>query len=191
MEELTDIKKELQQELHATQQHVEQHSRFNSDVWRRSVKRSTRSLYRWNILCVVILFLIMGASLSLLCLEDRWPWWLVVPTALFFGVMIVDNLLVTRGMARPDVSSREGLRSLRESVQASTNMTRWRQWFYRGYGNLLTVLMYLFLWFNDRSEFVSLLVVGLLCYPFGYFAGKRVKRRYDELGEEVDELLKE
>ena len=110
---------------------------------------------------------------------------------MFFGVMIVDNLVITRGMARPDVYSREGLLSLRESVQASSNMTRWRKWFYRGFGALLMVLLYVFLWFNDRDQFVILLIVGLSSSLFGNLAAKRVKRHYDELGEEVDALLQE
>lgn len=191
MEQNLDIKQELQQELSGLQHHVQQHSTFDSSVWRRSVKRFTNRLYRRNILCVVFLALMMGACLSLLSLGGRWPWWLVVPTAVFFGVMIVDNLVITRGMARPDVYSREGLLSLRESVQASSNMTRWRKWFYRGFGALLMVLLYVFLWFNDRDQFVILLIVGLSSSLFGNLAAKRVKRHYDELGEEVDALLQE
>ena len=49
MEQYEDIKNELQQELQDLQQNVEQHSSFNKDVWRRAVKRYTRSLYRQNI----------------------------------------------------------------------------------------------------------------------------------------------
>lgn len=191
MEQNLDIKQELQQELSGLQHHVQQHSTFDSNVWRRSVKRFTGRLYRRNILCVATLALMMGACLSLLSLGDRWPWWLVVPTAVFFGVMIVDNLIITRGMARPDVYSREGLLSLRKSIEASTSMTRWRKWFYRCFGALLMVLLYVFLWFNDREEFVILLIIGLSSFFFSNLASKRVKRRYDELGEEVDELLKE
>lgn len=191
MEQNLDLKQEMQQELRGLQQEIAEHSTFRTDVWRRSVKRFTRDLYRRNIVCVVFLALMMGACLSLLSLGGRWPWWLVVPTSVFFGVMIVDNLIVTRGMARPDVYSREGLQSLSESIKASTTMTRWRKWFYRGFGTLVLVAFFIHLWSTDRSEFVPLLIICISSSLFGRLASKRVKRRYDELGEEVDTLLKE
>ena len=191
MEQKDDFKLELQQELRDLQQEIGQHSTFNAEVWRRSVKRYTRSLYRQNILCVVFLAVMMSVCLGILYFIAHWPWWFIVPSIVFFSVMIIDNLLVTRGMARPDVGSKEGLQSLRASIQASTSLKRWRIWFYRGFGTLLSALMYIYLWFNDRSLFFTILFVSLICFPAGRLAAKRVKNRYDELGEEIDELLKE
>ena len=191
MEQNNYIKQELQQELRNLQQEIEQHSTFNTEVWQSSVKRYTLSLYRQNILCVVFLILIMGASLGVLYFGAHWPWWLVVPYILFFSVMVVDNLVVTRGMARPDVGSKDGLRSLRASVQTSNTMKRWRKWFYQGFGTLIGLASYIYLWFNDHVLFFSVLFAGIICLPIGYISAKRVKKRYEELGEEIDELLKE
>ena len=191
MEQNNDIKQELQQELHNLQQEIEQHSTFNTVVWRRAVKRYTRSLYRQNILCVVFLAVMMSASLLFLYLESYWPWWLVMPYVLFFSVLIIDNLVVTRGMAHPDWESKDGIRSLRACIQASSSMKRWRAWFYRGFGAIVLTLTYIYLWFNDRQMFITILISCLICLPLIYLAGKRMKKRYDELGEEIDELLKE
>ena len=48
MEQYEDIKSELQQELHDLQQNVEQHSTFNNDAWRETVKQSSNELYWHN-----------------------------------------------------------------------------------------------------------------------------------------------
>ena len=191
MEQKDDFKLELQQELRGLQQEIGQHSTFNAEVWRRSVKRYTRSLYRQNILCVVFLAVMMSVCLGILYFVAHWPWWVIVPSIVFFSVMIIDNLWVTRGMARPDLESKEGLRSLRDSVKTSSNSNRWRIWFYRGFGIFDLALTDIYLWFNDRSLFFTMLIVSIICFPFGKSTAKRVKNRYDELGEEIDELLKE
>ncbi len=190
MEQYEDIKNELQQELRDLQQNVEQHSSFNKDVWRRAVKRYTRSLYRQNILCVVFLFVMMSASLLFLYLESYWPWWLIMPYVLLFSVLIIDNLVVTRGMAHPDWESKDDIRSLRACIQASSSMKRWRVWFYRGFGAIVLTLTYIYIWFNDRQMFVTLLISSLIAFPFGYLTAKRVNKRFKDLGEEIDELLK-
>lgn len=191
MEQYENIKSELQQELRDLQQNVEQHSTFNKDVWRRAVKRYTRSLYRQNILCVVFLFVMMSASLLFLYLESYWPWWLIMPYVLLFSVLIIDNLVVTRGMAHPDWESKDGIRSLRACIQASSSMKRWRVWFYRGFGAIVLTLTYIYIWFNDRQMFVTLLVSSLIAFPFGYLTAKRVNKRFKDLSEEIDELLKD
>ena len=192
MEQKDDIKLKLQQELRGLQQEIGQHSTFNAEVWRRSVKRYTRSLYRQNILCVIFLAVMMSACLFGLSIDSYWPWWLIIPYVVLFSVLIIDNLVLTRGMARPDVESKEGLRSLRASIQEGTKKRRWRIWFYRGFGALVLTLTFIYLWFNDRQMFFTLLISSLICsLPLGYRIGQRVKKRYDELGEEIDELLKE
>ena len=94
MEQKDDIKLELQQELRGLQQEIGQHSTFNAEVWRKAVKRYTRSLYRQNILSVVFLVVMLGVSYSILVLVAHWPWWLVVPGVLFFCVLIIDNLII-------------------------------------------------------------------------------------------------
>ena len=104
----------------------------------------------------------------------------------------MDNLIITRGMARPDVESKEGLLSLRATIQTNTNKKRWRIWLYRGFGALVLLAIYIYLWFNDRSMFFNMLItIIVVCIPVSRRVGKRVKKRYDELGEEIDELLKE
>ena len=191
MEQNNEFKQELQQELLGMQQEIEQHSTFNTEVWRRSVKRYTRSLYRQNILCVVFLAVMMSVCIGMLYFVAHWPWWVITPSILYFSVLIIDNLMVTRGMAHPDVERKEGLRSLRETVKVSSNSNRWRIWFYRGFGIFDIALTDIYLWFNDRSLFFTMLIASILSFPFSKFAAKRVKNRYDELGEEIDELLKE
>ena len=191
MEQKDDFKLELQQELRGLQQDIEQHSTFNTEVWRRSVKRYTRSLYRQNILSVVFLVVMLGVSYSILVLVAHWPWWLVVPGVIFFCVLIIDNLIITRGMAHPDVESKEGLLSLRATIQANTNKKRWRIWFYSSFAALFLLATYIYLWFNDRPMFFNIVFVNLISIPVGRRAAKRMKNRYDELIEEIDELLKE
>lgn len=191
MEPNNEFKQELQQELLGMQQEIEQHSTFNTEVWRRSVKRYTRSLYRQNILCVVFLAVMMSVSIGILYIVAHWPWWVIIPTIVYFSVLIIDNLVITRGMAHPDVESKEGLRSLRDNVKASCSSNRWRTWFYRGFGIFGLVLIDIYLWFNDRPLFFTLLFTCIICFPIGRFTSKRVRNRYNELTEEIDELLKE
>lgn len=195
MEQNNDLKQELQQELLGLQQEIEQHSTFNKEIWRRSVKRYTRSLYRQNILCVVFLAVMMGASLGILYFVGHWPWWVIIPDVLFFGVVIADNLIATRGMARPDVGSKEGLRSLRACIQDSSSRKSWRVIIYRICGICLSLLTAIYLWFNDRSLLISLAITVIITSLVFRFSGpsflKRIKNRYNELGEEIDELLKE
>ncbi|MBO4738415.1 MAG: hypothetical protein J5606_02510 [Bacteroidales bacterium] len=191
MEQNNDIKEELQQELHCLQQEIEQHSTFNPEVWKRSVRRYTRSLYRKNIFCIILLTVMMSVSIGFLSVYGEWPWWVIVPYIVFFGVMIVDNLVATRGMARPNVGSKEGLRSLRECVQMNSTLNFWRRLFYYGFGTIVLTVTFIYLWFYDRQICVSVLISTIICSPIGYVVSKRVKKRYNELGEEIDELLKE
>ena len=48
-----------------------------------------------------------------------------------------------------------------------------------------------YLFFYDRSMFFTLLVSGLSSIPVVIKTSKRVKKRFDELNEEIDELLNE
>ena len=75
MEQYEDIKSELQQELHDLQQNVEQHSTFNSDAWRETVKQSSNELYWINAIfagAAIVITIALTVALTLI----KWPWWL-------------------------------------------------------------------------------------------------------------------
>ena len=190
MEQYEDIKRELQQELHDLQQNVEQHSTFRNDVWRRAVKRHSRRLYWQNLFCAIFLVIIITASNIVLILED-WPWWLLLPIDLFICALVVESFIVTNGLRKADVQSREGLLSLRESVHKSTTYSKRKRILIQVIGIIGSVMIYAYLFFNDRLMFFTLLIASLVAFPVGRLTGKRVKKRYDELDEEIDELLKE
>lgn len=190
MEQTTDIKNELQQELQGLQQHVEQHSTFHSDVWRRSVKRYSGHLYWLNMVCVVFLVGVMVFA-SIAFILDNWPWWLVAALDLFMGGMLVESIVVTKGLRKADVQSRNGLLSLRDSVQKSTTYSKRKRRLFGIVGYVLIAVFDVYLFFHDRQAFVSVLIASIVCLPFGRVTAKRVKKRYDDLGEEIDELLKD
>ena len=189
MEQYEDIKSELQQELQDLQQNVEQHSTFNKEVWRRAVKRHSRHLYMQNLLSVIFLVVIITASNFILC--DYWPWWLLLPSDLFLGWITLDSLIATNGLRKADAQSREGLLSLRDSIQKSTTYSKRKRIVIQVVGIIISLLIYVYLFFYDRSMFFTLLVSGLLSIPVVIKTSKRVKKRFDELNEEIDELLKE
>ena len=189
MEQYEDIKSELQQELHDLQQNVEQHSSFNREVWQRAVKRHSRHLYMQTLFSVIFLVVIITASNFILC--EYWPWWLLLPSDLFLGWITLDSLIATNGLRKADAQSREGLLSLRDSIQKSTTYSKRKRIVIQVVGIIISLLIYVYLFFYDRSMFVTLLVSGLLSIPVVIKTSKRVKKRFDELNEEIDELLKE
>ena len=188
MEQYDDIKYELQQELQDLQQNVEQHSTFHSDVWRQTVKQSSRELYWQNTVGAVLLAVIMVAGTVALALI-KWPWWLILLFDLYFGWLLVDSLIATIGLRKADVQSRKGLLSLRESIGTYSKRKRT---IIRIIGILLFVVFEVCLLFYDRSAFFSMLIFGgLLFFPFGRKETERVTKHYDELSEEINELLNE
>ena len=189
MEQYEDIKSELQQELHDLQQNVEQHSTFNREVWQRAVKRYSKHLYMQNLLSVIFLVVIITASNFILC--EYWPWWLLLPSDLFLGWITLDSLIATNGLRKADAQSREGLLSLRDSIQKSTTYSKRKRIVIQVVGIIISLLIYVYLFFYDRSMFFTLLVSGLLSIPVVIKTSKRVKKRFDELNEEIDELLNE
>ncbi len=189
MEQYEDIKSELQQELQDLQQNVEQHSTFNREVWQRAVKRYSKHLYWQNLLSVIFLVVIITASNFILC--DYWPWWLLLPSDLFLGWITLDSLIATNGLRKADAQSREGLLSLRDSIQKSTTYSKRKRIVIQVVGIIISLLIYVYLFFYDRSMFFTLLVSGLLSIPVVIKTSKRVKKRFDELNEEIDELLNE
>jgi hypothetical protein len=189
MEQYEDIKSELQQELQDLQQNVEQHSTFNREVWQRAVKRYSKHLYMQNLLSVIFLVVIITASNFILC--EYWPWWLLLPSDLFLGWITLDSLIATNGLRKADAQSREGLLSLRDSIQKSTTYSKRKRIVIQVVGIIISLLIYVYLFFYDRSMFFTLLVSGLLSIPVVIKTSKRVKKRFDELNEEIDELLNE
>ena len=123
MEQYEDIKSELQQELHDLQQNVEQHSTFNNDTWRETVKQSSNELYWLNAFLAGATVVIMVAATIALALI-KWPWWLILLFDLYFGWMAVDFLLAIIGLRKANVQSREGLLSLRDSLNTYSKRKR-------------------------------------------------------------------
>ena len=188
MEQYEDIKSELQQELHDLQQNVEQHSSFNNDAWRETVKQSSNELYWLNAFLTGAVVVIMIAATVAFALI-KWPWWLILLFDLYFGWLLVDSLIATIGLRKTDVQSRRGLLSLRESINAYSKR---RRTIIRIVGILLYATLAVCLLFYDRSAFFAwLLWGGLFYFPFGRKETKRSTKPYDELSKEIDELLKE
>lgn len=190
MEQYEDIKSELQQELQDLQQNVEQHSVFNRDVWRRAVKRYSKHLYLQNLFSAIFLVIMITASNIVLILEE-WPWWLLLPIDLFICALVVESLIVTNSFRKADVQSREGLLSLRESVRKSTIVSKRKRIIIQIIAFIILVVIFIYLFFNDRTIFVSTLIGCIVGSIAGRRTVKRVKKRYDEFNEEIDELLKE
>ena len=188
MEQNKDIKSELQQELHDLQQNVEQHSSFNNDAWRETVKQSSNELY-WLNACFAGVVVVITIALTVALTLIKWPWWLILLCDLYFVWIAVDSLFAIIGLRKADVQSREGLLSLRESLKTYSKRKRT---IIRIIGIILFLVLEVFLFFYDRSAFFSMIIWG------GFFEGsfgrkrtREVTKRYDELSEEIDELLKE
>ena len=188
MEQNNEFKIELQQELRGLQQEIAQHSTFNAEVWRNTVKKSNNELYWQSTVLAGILAVIMIAGTVVLALI-KWPWWLILLFDLYFGWLLVDSLIATIGLRKTDVQSRRGLLSLRESINAYSKR---RRTIIRIVGVLLYATLAVCLLFYDRSAFFAwLLWGGLFYFPFGRKETKRSTKPYDELSKEIDELLKE
>ena len=188
MEQYEDMKYELQQELQDLQQNVEQHSTFNSDAWRETVKQSSNELYWINAIfagVAVVITIALTVALTLI----KWPWWLILLCDLYFVWIAVDSLFAIIGLRKADVQSREGLLSLRDSLKTYSKRKRT---IIRIIGIILFLVLEVFLFFYDRMAFFSMIIWG------GFFEGsfgrkrtREVTKRYDELSEEIDELLNE
>lgn len=188
MEQKDDIKLELQQELRGLQQEIEQHSTFNTEVWRKSVKKSVDELYWLNTIIPGFLVVIMTAATVALALI-KWPWWLILLFDLYYGLLLVDFLIARMGLRKADVQSDKGLLSLRERINTYSKR---RRTIIRIIGLILYVIIAVCLLFYDRTTFFCwLLWAGLFYSPFGRKETERSTKPYDELAEEIDELLKE
>ena len=188
MEQFEDMKYELQQELQDLQQNVEQHSTFNNDAWRETVKQSSNELYWLNAFLVCVVAVVMIAATVAFALI-KWPWWLILLCDLYFVWIAVDSLFAIIGLRKADVQSREGLLSLRESLKTYSKRKRT---IIRIIGIILFLVSEVFLFFYDRIACFSMIIwIGFLNGPFGRKRTREVTKRYDELSEEIDALLKE
>ncbi|MBQ6070673.1 MAG: hypothetical protein IJK85_02860 [Bacteroidales bacterium] len=188
MEQYEDIKSELQQELHDLQQNVEQHSTFNNNAWRETVKQSSNALYWLNAFHAgVVVIVMIGVTIAFNVI--KWPWWLILLFDLYFGWILADNLFAIIGLRKADVQSREGLLSLRENLNAYSKR---RRTIIQVVGIILLLVLEVCLFFYDRWSFFAMIIWGtLLSGPFGLKRTLEVTKRYDKLSEEIDELLKE
>ena len=188
MEQYEDIKSELQQELHDLQQNVEQHSSFNNDAWRETVKQSSNELYWLNAFLACVVAVVMIAATVAFALI-KWPWWLILLFDLYFGWILADNLFAIIGLRKADVQSREGLLSLQDNINAYSKR---RRTIIQVVGIILFLVLEVCLFFYDLYSFFAMLIWGaLLNGPFGRKRTQEVTKRYDELSEEIDELLNE
>ena len=187
MENNLDIKQELQQDLCDLQQDIANHSTFNNDVWRRSVRRRVTGMYRLNLACsiFVIIFTIIITPFH------TWPWWLVILVDLLIISITIYSLTVTRGMRRPDMNSKSGLLSLRESVQRSSNSPRRHKAIIYVVSGVLIVLLFIYDYKNNPDFLPSKLLGGAAGLFAGLLVARRLKKHYSNLSEEIDELLKE
>lgn len=186
MENNLDLKQELQQDLHDLQQDIANHSTFNNEVWRRSVRRRVIGLYRLNLICSVFLIIFTIIITPFLLYENLWPWWLIIIVDLLMISMTIYSLIMTRGMRRPDMNSKSGLLSLRESVRRSSQTPKRHKAVIYVVSGIIIALMLIYAYKNP-----SKLIGGAAGLLAGLLIARRLKKRYSNLNEEIDELLKE
>ena len=191
MEQYEDIKSELQQGLHDLQQNVEQHSTFNREVWQRAVKRYSKHLYWQNVASVILSLTIMIVLNIILVMDNVLPWWFAVILDLFIGWLLLESLIVTNGLRKANVQDREGLLSLRESVRKSTTVSKRKRIILISVGLILLIVMNVFFFLHQQYTFIFMLIGLLIAIPITRKRVMQAKKQYNDLGEEIDELLKE
>ena len=192
MENNLDIKQELQQELCGLQQHIEHHSTFRSDVWRRAVERHAKHLFNRNLFYSIVLAVGAAFVTFLHFAEGILDLWLVVAFDFFMALIIVYGILTTFNLVRPLTGSRDGLQTLRETVNNCSDDSRRGNRIIQILGGILIVAMIVHEFTKSTYDGLTTLFItvpiGLLA---GFLVNKREKKKYRELGDEVDELLKE
>lgn len=192
MENNLDIKQELQQELCGLQQHIEHHSTFHSDVWRRAVERHAKHLFNRNLFYSIVLAVGAAFVTFLHFAEGILDLWLVVTFDFFMALIIVYGILTTFNLVRPLTGSRDGLQTLRETVNNCSDDSRRGNRIIQILGGILIVAMIVHEFTKSTYDGLTTLFITV---PIGLLAGflinKREKKKYRELGDEVDELLKE
>ena len=191
MEQYEDIKSELQQELQDLQQNVEQHSTFNREVWQRAVKRYSKQLYRKNVASVILSLTLMTVSNIILVIDNVLPWWFAVILDLFICWLLLESLIVTNGLRKANVQDREGLLSLRESVRKSTTVSKRKRIILISVGLILLIVVNVFFFIHQQYTFIFILIGLLIAIPITRKRVMQAKEQYNDLGEEIDELLKE
>ena len=191
MENNLDFKQELQQDLHDLQQDIAEHSTFNNDVWRRMVRRHVIGLYRLHLVCSVLLIIFVIVITPFLLYENLWPWWLVILVDLLMISLTIYSLIVTRGMRRPDMNSKSGLLSLRESVQRSSNTPKRHKAVIYVVSGVIIVFLLIYVYKNNPDRMPSKVSGGVAGLLAGLLVARRLKKHYSNLSEEIDELLKE
>lgn len=191
MEQYEDIKSELQQELHDLQQNVEQHSTFNREVWQRAVKRYSKHLYWQNVASVILSLTIMIVLNIILVMDNVLPWWFAVILDLFIGWLLLESLIVTNGLRKANVQDREGLLSLRESVRKSTTVSKRKRIILISVGLILLIVVNVFFFLHQQYTFIFMLIGLLIAIPITRKRVMQAKEQYNDLSEEIDELLKE
>jgi FtsH-binding integral membrane protein len=191
MENNLDFKQELQQDLRDLQQDIANHSTFNNEVWRRSVRRRVLGLYRLKLACSVFLIIFTIVITPFLFYENLWPWWGILYADLLIISLTIYSLIVTRGMRRPDMNSKSGLLSLRESIQRSSNTPKRHKAVIYVVSGIFIALMLIYAYNNTPDRMPSKLLGGAAGLLAGLLVARRLKKHYSNLSEEIDELLKE
>ena len=191
MENNLDLKQELQQDLRDLQQDIANHSTFNNEVWRRSVRRRVIGMYRLKLACSIFLNIFVIVITPFLLYENLWPWWGILSADLLIISLTIYSLIVTRGMRRPDTNSKTGLLSLRESIQRSSNTPKRHKAVIYVVSGIVIALMLIYAYKNNPDFLPSKLIGGAAGLLAGLLVARRLKKRYSNLSEEIDELLKE
>ena len=191
MENNLDLKQELQRDLRDLQQDIANHSTFNNEVWRRSVRRRVIGMYRLNLACSVFLIIFVIVITPFLLYENLWSWWLIIIVDLLMISMTIYSLIVTRGMRRPDMNSKSGLLSLRESVRRSSQTPKRHKAVIYVVSGIIIALMLIDAYKHNPDFIPSKLIGGAAGLLAGLLIAKRLKKNYSNLSEEIDELLKE
>ena len=171
MEQYEDIKSELQQEL--------------------AVKRHSRQLYWQNMASAILSLTIMIVLNIILVMDNVLPWWFVVILDLFIGWLLLESLIVTNGLRKANVQDREGLLSLRESVRKSTTVSKRKRIILICVGLILLIVVNVFFFLHQQYTFIFMLIGLLIAIPITRKRVMQAKKQYNDLGEEIDELLKE
>ena len=191
MEQKNELKEQLQHDLHDLQHDIAQHSTFNTDVWRRMLRRHVRGLYRLNLVCSIFLIIFIPVCTLWLSHDNFWPWWLLLLVDLLIISLTIYSLIVSRGMRRPDMNSKSGLLSLRESVQRSSNTPKRHKAVIYVVSGIVIALMLIYAYKNNPDRMSSKLIGGAAGLLAGLIVARRLKKHYSNLSEEIDELLKE
>ena len=133
----------------------------------------------------------MTVSNIILVIDNVLPWWFAVILDLFIGWLLLESLIVTNGLRKANVQDREGLLSLRESVRKSTTVSKRKRIILISVGLILLIVVNVFFFIHQQYTFIFILIGLLIAIPITRKRIMQAKEQYNDLGEEIDELLKE